>query len=905
MRLYKTVVLFSLLFAFSPISSLSQKVSFKKRLELARKVDPIPINQVNRLKEVLTDLNETNYYDTIGLAQYYIAFRYNDRIKPKIPDSSIFYANNALNNFKKSNFYGQQFRNVTSYLIADLVSFGRFHEGINIFNQHNDSYTDLDQEVESIICQITSQAYEAIGDYTSGLNLLNNFINRIDITAIHNDYSSEIYLQKSILEYRLNLFQEALNSFNIGFAYRLEISIPGNIEGIANYINQEALILSALGKQEESIELYNTYLSKEIDVKDRFTLLSNAYNSFFDSKQYEVAAPYARQAFNLNNEFENTIQNCFISILNLSESYRMIKQLDSAIYYGNYGIQYLIDKQEKGSVVNLFMLKQYHNQVLNYMTLFDQTGHSSNLDSSRMLMNKVDSLLPTHLKNLLFEGSLLQNKLEIAEWYDTGVELANKLNSPELFIQYSDHTKALSSLSESIVNEEDIAHKDSIENELRLLITKESQLELIELNNSIDTNDSLTRFLLDNREMQRLLMTSLKGIEQNTQFKDQVNLSSFTDSDISILYYHVTDSVIYASHVNHNSINLMAIGKVDGISAEVSMFNEEIRNKNYKLERAKLLYNLLLKPFPNLSSKLIIIPDQELSLLPFEALITPDNSFLIEQHETSYALSMQQYINSKSLINQKVDYFQIVSPDYDNSFANTLSTTKGLTSLNKQFSFLAHTKNEVKFLEENLSAHSIQGLTISRDTFFEHLADADIFHFTGHAISLLGNDRLSFLALGGSGDQVEQDIFIREIAEHKTDACLVTLNACNTAAGKVLKGEGVYNLARSFFKAGAKSVVSGLWEIEDYSSSEITKSFYSYLKTGKTKSKALQLAKLDYLKNVKLDSKRNPYYWSGLILTGNTEPLFKKWNFGYYFGGFILILLLSLFVFKSRIPKVP
>src|SRR5579863_7953044 len=60
------------------------------------------------------------------------------------------------------------------------------------------------------------------------------------------------------------------------------------------------------------------------------------------------------------------------------------------------------------------------------------------------------------------------------------------------------------------------------------------------------------------------------------------------------------------------------------------------------------------------------------------------------------------------------------------------------------------------------------------------------------------------------------------------NAKLVTLSACDTGVGPV--GEaGVANLVNAFVEAGADSVVSTLWELEDHSTEHLMTLFYSKL----------------------------------------------------------------------------
>ena len=865
----------------------AQEVSFKERMTTARNLDNIPINQIERLKSILDELETTDYTDTIGFANYFIAYRYAEKIEPIEPDSAVVYAQKALDYFKLSNYADIRNQRSLNYLINSFNKLNRYTESIRAYQKYRSEYelTNKNIKPESQLARVVSQCYRILGDNEAGLNFIQGFLNRNSHFEIPDDELSNIYLECSLLEFNSGFYKSSRKSLNAAYRHENLFNNNSNISRLSILINQDALLLSAVGKQDEAMELYNSFILKDINVKERFVLLSNAYNSFYKAGQYEVAAPYARQAFDLNNEFDNSVYFRFASIYNLSESYRTINQLDSAIYYGNYGIEYLKEQQNLGTEVTLPLLQLYHNQILNYLALFNQSTDTHALDNAQMLMNTIDTLLPFHVKNLIFEGSLVKNKQEIAKWYDSGAELATIKNNADLFIQFSDQTKSLSFLS----------NRRYFNPEMQELIRQESEIEMqLALDSTLV--DSLTSLLLDNRERQRVSLTNESSNSLITLSNDINDIK--IDADVSILYYHKTDTVYYACHIRNNSKQLVKLGTVEELSPIIQSFNEQVREKIFDPVQSSRIFNAIIKPFGELSKRISFIPDQELSLIPFESLVMDDGTFMIENHEISYALSFNHYINSSRTSSTNIDNFYVVSPDYNENYISDLSTTKGIATLADQFSFLEHTKEEVQYLKNELDANTIEGFDITKDTFFGAFSKANIFHFTGHAVSLLGNDNLSFLALGESGDKVDQDIFIREIAEYPTNASLVMLNACNTGTGRVLKGEGVYNLARSFFKAGAKSVVSGLWEIDDYSSSEITKSFYRYLKEGKGKSKALQLAKLDYLKSAKTDQQRNPYYWAGLILTGNNDAIYSSFLSTTYLLGFLMIA--GLFIFLIR-----
>jgi hypothetical protein len=52
-------------------------------------------------------------------------------------------------------------------------------------------------------------------------------------------------------------------------------------------------------------------------------------------------------------------------------------------------------------------------------------------------------------------------------------------------------------------------------------------------------------------------------------------------------------------------------------------------------------------------------------------------------------------------------------------------------------------------------------------------------------------------------------------------ADLVTLSACRSSGARTYAGEGLVGLARAFLQAGAGSVIAGLWDVSDQSTSEM------------------------------------------------------------------------------------
>ena len=137
----------------------------------------------------------------------------------------------------------------------------------------------------------------------------------------------------------------------------------------------------------------------------------------------------------------------------------------------------------------------------------------------------------------------------------------------------------------------------------------------------------------------------------------------------------------------------------------------------------------------------------------------------------------------------------------------------------------------------------------------------------------------------------DNQLFISELYNESLDADLAVLSACDTGSGFYENGEGVISLSRAFSYAGVPSTVVILWKVDDESTAKIMGYFYEHLKRGEPKDEALKNAKLDYLKYTDDDLLKHPYYWSGFVLSGNTDALVEKQNYWIYLAIFPFFIL--------------
>jgi len=299
---------------------------------------------------------------------------------------------------------------------------------------------------------------------------------------------------------------------------------------------------------------------------------------------------------------------------------------------------------------------------------------------------------------------------------------------------------------------------------------------------------------------------------------------------------------------------------------------------------SKRLYKELLFPLKHVIHKsvenLVIIPDGILYYLPFESLIK-GNDFLIKKYKISYSPSSSALM----ILSKKKDRKEI--PKSLLAFGNPVYTLKASSKrkqfksdidilrelyLNQGFEFSLLPYSEKEILEiSNFFPKNKRDIYLGNDAREEvikgiSLKDYKIIHFACHGFLDEKFPFRSALVLS-LDDDPEEDGFlqVREIYTLRLNSDLIVLSACQTGKGRLERGEGILGLPRIFFCAGAKSVLTTLWKINDKSTSEFMAFFYRYLSQGKSKAQSLRLAKLKMMES----SYADPFFWAAFVLSGD------------------------------------
>jgi len=136
---------------------------------------------------------------------------------------------------------------------------------------------------------------------------------------------------------------------------------------------------------------------------------------------------------------------------------------------------------------------------------------------------------------------------------------------------------------------------------------------------------------------------------------------------------------------------------------------------------------------------------------------------------------------------------------------------------------------------------------------------------------------LVFAGVNGDPDPTRDDGYLsaEEIQHLDLSACdLVVLSACETALGSARAGEGLMSLRRSFSVAGADTVISSLWKVDDQATAQLMKDFYTNLwEKNMSRGDALHEAKLRMLRRNRIDNGGDamPSTWGAFVLSGEWE----------------------------------
>ena len=184
----------------------------------------------------------------------------------------------------------------------------------------------------------------------------------------------------------------------------------------------------------------------------------------------------------------------------------------------------------------------------------------------------------------------------------------------------------------------------------------------------------------------------------------------------------------------------------------------------------------------------------------------------------------------------------------------------------KRFSSIPFSNSLVKSKADQFNG--VISNTLSMDS-----ARVGIFHVASHVVTDSVKPYRSIMYFSDS-----DSISLSDFSKSKIQPKLAILNGCQTGNGTYYQSEGTISFARAFYRMGAESVLMTLWSVDDKSTADILDRFYAEMEAGNRLDVSLQKAKVDFIQNSASDELANPYYWAGLQLSGQANPLYKSYS---------------------------
>ncbi len=261
----------------------------------------------------------------------------------------------------------------------------------------------------------------------------------------------------------------------------------------------------------------------------------------------------------------------------------------------------------------------------------------------------------------------------------------------------------------------------------------------------------------------------------------------------------------------------------------------------------------------------IVVPDAELWRVPFQALRTPRNTFLIEEHALSYAPSLSALV---ALRERKAR--RAVTAPFLVAFGDPSLRAGGRGAV--RLPEAAREVQEVSRLYGTGRSLTMVGAAASEAALRSAARRASVLHVATHGVIDDVTPMYSHLKLAASAADSTSDGRLEawELADMEINADLVVLSACQTAGAASGSGEGVIGLSWALFAAGASTAVVSQWEVDSASTTALMIGLHKRLLSDGARvvsaSEALRLSAISLMKDPRY---RHPFYWAGFIVAGS------------------------------------
>jgi CHAT domain-containing protein len=812
----------------------------------------------------------------------------------------------------------------------------------------------LDRDKLCSLYTTIGSGYASMGDYAKG---------RIYLEQAENIFKKS--LLKPSTEY-INLINSlAITYGNLGMTEKESEYIVKGVELAAydksmlslNMLNTYAIGLGKEGKTEkgEALLIRITEKAKKIYGPDSrfYAEMLNDYASFMlhFGKDPQIALKLYSECFNIlhndsNQNLKNIVGSGYAEALYHCGDSELALGYIQKLLFNTDDINKLKDPYQNPSVDSLNIdrtsldLLDHKYEILR--SLFSKSNDRKVLEAAAGTSELMITLLDKIRFNISEEDSrlILGNRfrdlyLNAIRDFDQCYRITGKNIFLEKAFEFAEKSKVASLLTATRelnaiqfhIPQKTAELEKSLQNKIGFYnsrISKEENKETPDLSIISEFKEKLLTIVRERDSLLQMFEKSYPGyyaLKYSSNVPTVKDIPSIIGRNNNYLNYVLSDSVIYIFLVNRKNVKMQSF-RIDSafitelrdfrklLSDQSVSINARIKFNEYK-KAGYDLYKILIGPVRKsfISDNLIISPDNILSYLPFETLLTKDDDvddlyyrdldYLMNDFNVSYTYSatfMNEYINRES--NSLKDLVSF-APVYTRSI-NTDSLFIGRQSGSGVLYDLPEARQEAEYISKITGGDSFLFGEAKESVFKRVAGNYRIIHLAMHTYLNDQNPMNSAMIFSQGNDSPEDGLlYTYEVYGIPMNARMVVLSSCNTGNGILSSGEGILSLARGFIYSGCQSVVMSMWEIDDKSGTEVMKMFYDNLLKGKSKAQALKASRREYLKNAS-QLRSHPYFWSSLVVYGENGPVFSKHWTTLIVSGLAGLFVIFLFIYFPR-----
>ncbi|MFZ5516326.1 MAG: CHAT domain-containing protein [Candidatus Zhuqueibacterota bacterium] len=506
--------------------------------------------------------------------------------------------------------------------------------------------------------------------------------------------------------------------------------------------------------------------------------------------------------------------------------------------------------------------------------IYDRQSNLQESISAYTRALEIIEVMRSQIKVEDFKSGFIDDKLVV---YHELITLYLKIDQPEKALEIVERAKSRNFIDmlankdihfSGAFNEQQFAQGKGLEDELRRVQNEIAGLlmkgatvtdpEKAKLSDLDQQQNELKRQYEAFISQLKTINPELAGMVQVEPLRADSLKAALPDSAMVIEYFYTEDQLFIFGMTQRRVVAHSRPIADKQIMAMVSEFRDAISSQRSVNAIAGGLYDWLILPLEGELTNInhiVIVPHGVLHYLPFAALMDKNQGYLIHNYALSLAPSSMvlqlclekggRFVNADNWM-PKIAAFG--NPDLNNAQLDLPFAEKEVES--------------VELLYPDVTAY-LRGKA-TETQFIQSSRQSQVVLMSCHGEFDAANPLFSSLLL--APDQTNDGrLEAHEIFGLEMDSYLIAMSACETGMASISVGDEVIGLSRSFIYAGASSLLSSLWKVDDLATAVMVKRFFRYLKEGKSRAESLRLA----MNFVSSTINAHPAYWAAFNLTGD------------------------------------